>query len=153
MLDTQIYDLIVTIPDMAKQLNHLSKEGKVTILCTHIQEDELAQIPDVQKRNNIAQIIKKKVATSGAVWDVSKWDQATWGNGSSSGVGINDVRSPSRKHTSDALIASTAARDADVLVTEDNRLTNRMKNMSARCQIWGFDQFKSYIFSHHNNKQ
>lgn len=150
MLDTQIYDLIMTIPDMVRRLNHLSEKGKVTILYTHIQEDELARIPDDQKRNKIAQIVKKKVTTSGAIWRVSKYRQATYRDGSSSGVGINDIRSPSKKHTDDALIASTAARDADVLVTRDKRLTNRMKNLSTRCQIWGFDQFKSYIFSYHN---
>lgn len=146
MLDTQIYDLIVDIPGMAKRLNQLSREGKVLVLYTHIQEDELANIPDEQKRVAIAQIIRKKVVTSGAVYGVSKYGQATYGDGSSGGISISDIRSLSRKHTKDALIATTTARNADVLVTEDKRLANRIKTLSPSCEVWGFDKLKDYVF-------
>lgn len=146
MLDTQIYDLIVDTPGMAKRLNRLSREGKVTVLCTHIQEDELANIADKQKRAAIVKIIKKKVATSGAVYGVSKYGQATYVHGSSDGVSIGDIRSPSGKHTKDALIATAAAQNADVLVTEDRRLANRMRILSPSCKAWGFGQLKEYLF-------
>jgi hypothetical protein len=146
MFDSMVYDKIAATPQMVECLNHLSKEGVIVVLCTHIQEDELAKIPDEQKRDAITKIITKKVTTSGGVLDVSKWNQFTWGNGGSGGVRVDDVRSPSKKHTNDALIATTAAKDADVLVTDERRLSNRMKAIKAPCEIWGFDKFKEYIF-------
>lgn len=148
MLDSMVYDKIVAAPQMVERLNQLSKEGRVVVLCTHIQQDELACISDKRKRDAVAKIITKKVATSGGVWDVSKWDQFRWGDGSSGGVSVDDIRSPSKGHTEDALIATTAARDADVLVTDEKRLTNRMKVLKPPCKIWGFDQFKKCIFAY-----
>ncbi|HUU19501.1 MAG TPA: hypothetical protein VMW72_20295 [Sedimentisphaerales bacterium] len=146
MLDSMVYDKIVATPQMVDRLNQLSKDGKVVVLCTHIQQDELACISDKQKREAVAKIIRKHVPTSGGVYDVSKWDQFTWGDGSSGGFGIDDVRSDSKKHTNDALIATTAARDADVLVTEERRLANRMKALHSSCKVWAFDRLKEYIF-------
>ena len=142
MLDTNIYDKIIATSGMSEHLNPLSKDGKITILCTHIQEDELANIPNEQKRKLIEEIVKIKVPTNGMVWDVSRWDEATFGNGSSIGFGIDDIRSPSKNHTGDSLIATTAARDADIFVTDDIRLTNRMQAVQASCEIYGFDKFK-----------
>lgn len=146
MLDTMIYDLIVATPGMTDRLNQLSREGKVILLCTHIQEDQLANIPDQKKRSAVAAIVRKKVSTSGAVYGASKYGQATYGDGSPGGVSISDVRSPSGKHAPDALIATTAAQHADVLVTEDNRLANRMRSLPSPCQIWGFGELKQYVF-------
>lgn len=145
MFDSMVYDKIVATPQMIERLNHLSREGNVTVLCTHIQKDELAKISDEQK-NAVAKIMTKMVTTSGAVYGVSKYGQCTYGDGSSGGVGVDDIRSPSKKHTKDALIATTAARDADVLVTDDKRLANRMKTLNSRCEVWGFDELKKHIF-------
>jgi predicted nucleic acid-binding protein len=146
MLDTQIYDLIIDTQGMAERLNQLSEENKLTILCTHIQEHELANIPDEQRKANIAQITRKIVPTSGGVIGVSRIGLATIGDGGIGGVRIGDIRSPSGSHVHDALIATTAARDADVLVTEDKRLANRMQTFQTTCTVWGFSQFKEYVF-------
>ncbi len=145
MLDTQIIDLIVGTPGMVDGLNQLSAAGEMVILCAHIQEDELAGIPDEHKRADIAKIVKEKVPTAGGVWDVSKWGEFTWGDGRSGGVSINDVRAKSHSHTKDALIGTTAAQHADVLVTEDRRLANRMRALQSSCVIWGFNQLKEYF--------
>jgi len=146
MFDSMVYDKIVATPQMVDRLNQLSEEGGMVVLCTHIQVDELTSIPDKQKRDVVAKIIRKHIPTSGAVYDVSKWNQCTWGDGGSDGFGIDDVRSVSKKHTNDALIATTAARDADVLVTDDRRLANRMKALHSSCKVWAFDRLKEYIF-------
>ena len=148
MFDSMIYDKIIATPQMVERLNQFSREGKVVALCTHIQEDELGNIPDKEKREAVTKIMTTKVPTSGGVYGVSKWGQFRWGNGSSGGVSVDDIRSPSKGHTKDALIATTAARDADVLVTDEKRLTNRMKDLKPPCKIWGFDQFKKYIFAY-----
>ena len=147
MLDTQIYDFIVDTEGMTDRLNKFSVENRILILATHIQEDELVKIPDDRKRRAINEIVREKVVTSGAVWGVSKWGEATWGDGGSGGISIDEVRSPSKKHTKDALIATSAAKDADVIVTEDRRLAKRMLALSVSCEVWGFERFREYIFS------
>lgn len=145
MLDTMIYDKIIETPGMTEQLNQLSMEGKIEILSTHIQEDELAAIPDKQKRTAVQAIRRREVPTSGAIWNVSKWGKATWGDGSSGGIAIADIRSPCKGHSHDALIGTTAARDVDVLVTDDGRLANRMRASKSPCQVWGFARFKAFL--------
>jgi len=149
MLDTNIYDWIIETPEMVKRLKQLSEENKLVILCTHIQEDELANIPN-EKRTAITEIkeILKKVPTNGAVYDVSRYGEATYDDGGTCGIGISDIRSSKKreKHVHDALIATTAARYADVLVTEDKRLAKRMGEASTPCRVWSFAEFKEYVF-------
>jgi len=145
MLDTQIYDRIITEPGLTERLKLLSKSGKLEILMTHIQQDEIAAITDKPKRTAAQQIMTRCIPTSGAIWGVSKWDMCTWGDGSAGGFGIDEVRSPSKGHTADALIATTAAKDADVLVTEDSRLTERLKALNSQCEVWAYSRFRTYV--------
>jgi len=147
MLDTQIYDLIIAIPDFVDRINRLIAEGMVVILCTHIQSDELAIIPDEHKRAEASRVNRQQVSTAGAVYNISKYGCATYGDGSSSGITLDQIRSASKGHAKDALIATTAVRDADVLVTQDRRLANRVSATSVSCEVWSFEQFKSYISS------
>ena len=49
MIDSQIYDLVANTPGLAESLNALQRGGALTILSTHIQEDELASIKDAGK--------------------------------------------------------------------------------------------------------
>ncbi len=145
MLDTMIYDKIVETPGMLELVLRLVDRGEVEILATHIQQDELANDPDERRRAEVAKIPRQEIPTSGAVWDTSKWDKATWGDGSEGGVSVNEIRSEKRGHTHDALIATSASANADVLVTDDNRLKNRLKDSDAKCEIWTFEQFRSFV--------
>jgi predicted nucleic acid-binding protein len=147
MFDTNIYDLIIATPGMAGRLNQLTKEGKLVVLCTHIQEDELARIPDEKKRQAIAEICRKKVTTSGAVWGVSKWDLAPYSPGENTKINIEDIRKGKVEDSKDALIGATSERDADVLVTEDKRFMDRMKSLNSSCEIWDFAKLQSYLFN------
>lgn len=147
MLDTQIYDLIIAVPGFIEQINRLTSNGEVEILCTHIQNDELFNIQDAHKRAEVARIKRRQVTTAGAVYGISKYGMATYGNGSSSGISLNQIRSSSKQHTKDALIATTASRDADVLVTEDKRFFKKFNLISTSCNVWSFDKFKAYILN------
>jgi hypothetical protein len=69
MLDTQIYDLIVS-DRLINPINKMVKEKYIEVLCTHIQNDELHDIPDQKKRFLVTQIIRKQVPTSGGVFGV-----------------------------------------------------------------------------------
>ncbi len=146
MFDTQIYDQVITESGMTQLLNKLSTQGRLKILTTHIQQDEIKAIPDEEKKLAIQEIVTELVNTSGAVYGVSKWGMATWGDGSSGGFSIDEVRSESKGHTKDALIATTAARDADVIVTEDKRLVNRLKQLGVQTKVWSFADLKTHLF-------
>ena len=143
MLDTNIYDEIVAVPGMSDRLNGLSASGDIIILQTHVQRDELENISDEQKKAGVLKIAVTWVLTSGAVYGTSKWGQATWGAGAGE-VKIEDVRSDSAGHVADALIATTAAVEADVLVTEDRRLTKRVNRVS-HLPVWPFSEFRSFV--------
>ena len=145
MLDTQIYDLIIGTSGMVERLSQFWKEGKVVVLSTHIQEDQLASIPNKKKRTEIQRIVRQELPTSGSVIGVSRLGKARLGNGSMGGFGIDDFRTKSRKHTKDALIATTAARDADILVTEDRRFVNRMQALHSTCKVWRFNQLEEFL--------
>jgi predicted nucleic acid-binding protein len=145
MLDSNIFDAIIKDASLIDHLNALSAGGRLTILTTHVQEDELAQIPDPVKREQISKIRRTYVRTAGGVWGVSKYGMSTWGDGSQSGCSIGEIDSTSHKHTADALIATTASADADVLVTNDDRLPKRMAETQARCKVWKFEEFRDHI--------
>ncbi len=145
MFDTQIYDLIIAIPNLTDCINCLSTNNKIEVLCTHIQNDELSKIPDHDKYVKVSLIKRKQVTTAGAIYGVSKYGAAKYGNGSSSGISIGQIRSPSGKHTKDALIATSASQYADVFVTEDGRLSKKLRGISASCEVWSFEKFKDYI--------
>jgi hypothetical protein len=144
MLDTHIYDLIVATSGLVDQVNGLVAAGKATILCTHVQDDELANILDAHKRAEVLRINRRRVPTAGAVFGLSRYGASTYGDGSTGGIALDQVRSAARGHTKDALIASTASREADVLVTEDRRLVNRLRAISTSCQVWSFERFANY---------
>ena len=145
MIDSQIYDLVANTPGLAESLNALQRGGALTILSTHIQEDELASIKDAGKEARMAVIQRVQVPTAGGVYGVPKYDGGTYGDGSDSGISIDEVRIPSKGHTRDALIATSASKHADVLVTEDGRLARRLNSLTPRCEIWSFSDFKEWV--------
>lgn len=145
MLDTQIYDLIIATPNLAEYINYFSNKNKIEILCTHIQNDELSSIPDPDKFYKVSLIKRRRVTTAGALYRISKYGAATYGNGSSSGIPIGQIRSEEGNHGKDALIATTAARDADVLVTNDARLSRRLGKLAPRCEVWSFERFEDFL--------
>lgn len=151
MLDSMIYDKIALDPDFMGKLKVACNQGVITVLSTHIQEDQLAATPDPRWRvtllNTLEAIAPTKVATAGLVWGLSKWGESAWGDGVESGISVGQVDSDARNHTQDALIATTAARDADILVTEETRLQNRLRALGTKCEVWDFERFKAYVLS------
>lgn len=149
MLDSMIYDLVASEQELSDRIKAAVVKGTMTVLSTHIQEDQLAATPDLTKRNpllsTLSKITPNHIPTAGAVWDMSKWGDCTWGNGSDSGIGLEQVASPGGGHVADALVATTAAREADVLVTEDKRLRNRLRGLGTGCEVWGFERFRAHV--------
>ena len=147
MLDTQIYDRLADRPPLISALNSLQDRTELSVLSTQIQEDELAGMKDASKAYEVAKLSRERAHTAGGVYGTSKYDTGTYGDGSGSGISIEDVRSPSKRHSRDALIATSASMHADVLVTEDRRLANRLKRLSPRCQLWTFSKLEEWILA------
>jgi len=110
MLDSNAHDAILH-HGLSKKIAELVGTGRIVILTTHIQQDEIAETPDLDKRANLQSIGAKRVATSGALWGLSRWGAAEFGDGSGD-VKIGDVRTDGPRHIADALIGATAAAKA-----------------------------------------
>src|SRR5665213_3480847 len=81
MLDSNAHDAILH-HGLSKKIAELVGTGRIVILTTHIQQDEIAETPDLDKRANLQSIGAKRVATSGALWGLSRWGAAEFGDGS-----------------------------------------------------------------------
>ena len=137
MLDTMIFDRIVATWGLTRRIRGLVEVGALTILTTHIQEDELAEIPSWWKRARIARIPRVRVPTSEFVWDVSRWDEARIGTGEP----LEQIRG-TKRHTKEGLIGATALVESAVLVTEERRLKRRASDTGVT--VWDFTQFRGW---------
>ena len=151
MLDSHIFDAIVAEPAFIERLNSLTANGTITLLTTPIQERELVAIPDQVKKSRIAEVKREVVKTAGGIWGIGqKWGEGIWGDGTEQ-LRISEIRSKgttTRTNSArDAVIAATAARDADVLVTDETEFPfkSRMAKGKTNCQVWTFYEFKTYL--------
>jgi len=141
MLDTMIFDKIVEIPGMTDDLRTLVAAGKVDIVTTHVQDDELEQVRNSSKHAGLARIPCRRVPTAVFVFDVSRLGLARLGAGEEGGLRYERLRMGNPKHTRDAIIALTAAQEADVLVSEDRTLSHRTRASAETLEVWDFAQF------------
>lgn len=79
MIDTNVYDKIVACDGLVLRLTDLIRDEKIVLLTTHVQNDELAKIADIEKLREVLKVPTKTITTSGSVWDVSKWNNSSWG--------------------------------------------------------------------------
>jgi predicted nucleic acid-binding protein len=103
------------------------------VYVTHVQIDELvATKKPTGRREDLLAVLKQidpaRIATSVAVWNVSKWDEAEWGseedslNYTSLLSILNTVNKAKANNSKDALIGATALAHGMVLVTDDGDL-------------------------------
>lgn len=123
MPDSNADDQFVATPERQQMSIDACERGRIELLMTHIQHDELLRIPDEAKRNAIFAIPAVVEMTSGIVLGTSKLGMARFGEPGR----IEAVRSPEGNHTNDALIATTAEAEGAVLVTDHRRLTNQAR--------------------------
>lgn len=149
MIDTNIVDRIVVVEGLSGRLQNLHHSGRLTILITHIQQDEIGETPDAKRERRkrleetIAKIEPQVVPTDGFVLGRSRLGLAAFGDGES----IDRFRQGKIKRTNDALIAATAAARADVLVTENTKhfKRSRIKALGFQFELWDFKRFLEHI--------
>src|SRR5262245_42570884 len=148
-IDTMIVDKIMETPGVLERVQAAGAAGKLSIVGSHIIRDQLEATPDPDHRQRLLSTYEglplKSVPTWGAVWGVSKYNQSLWGDGAETGIPIDEARTRGRGALQDALIATTAAGEADVLVTDEWDLTKRVKRSGAQCEVWRFAQFAAFV--------
>jgi hypothetical protein len=64
MLDSNIFDEIIKTRGLAGQLRSLTASGRLDIVVTHVQEDELAGIQAAERRRAIQQVPRRSIPTA-----------------------------------------------------------------------------------------
>jgi len=122
-IDTQIIDKISEDPRLVEEIKALGYSQLVIVL-SHILRDELGAVPDPWRREKLLRVLdalpKENVATHGVV-------------------------PRGRSALRDALVATTASGEADVLVTDDTDLAKKVGLSTARCEIWSFQDFVHFV--------
>jgi predicted nucleic acid-binding protein len=147
MFDTMEYDKLLESPATYEKLLHLITERRIEMLTTHIQRDEITATPDEAKRTRLMSLFTnaRPIGTRGVVLDISGVDEARIGGDEDHKL-VNDVRGNRwDRDTKDSLIAATASNDADMLVTDDRRFVQRLRDAHVRCEVIGFTEFQKRL--------
>ena len=147
VIDSMIIDHIADASGLVERIQHAIANGMLTIVETHILRDQLSQTPDEPRRTLLLRVYdalpKVAVSTSGFVLDVSRLGGADLGDESLEGLATKG-----RGRMQDALLASTASGKADILVTEDRDLLEKLKTKKLRCEMWTFAEFRRFVEEH-----
>lgn len=133
MLDTNLFNRLV-------ENGMPSKFLPTPTYVTHIQRDELEKTKDPVKRamllTSLQQARAHSVATESAAWNISRWDEAKWGE--EDGLfermleALGALNRNKHNNTQDILIAETALRNGYTLVTDDQDLAAVMRQFGGR---------------------
>ena len=156
MLDSNVFDELLVRQDVAGKLRTLVEQGKVALLSTRVQREQLGETPDEAKRERLLELFDSlpltPISTVG-FWDVDfRWDVNRWAAEDFDSV----LRTPASGtkdgqpgHTADALIAH-AARDGEaVLVTHESGPGGRMLKAPPRAGIetWHTSRFFAWVLA------
>jgi predicted nucleic acid-binding protein len=150
MFDTNEFDKLAAARDAYERLLALLSEGKIELLTTHIQRDEILAIENTTKKARLLALLSRArmIPTRGIVVGVSRYGQSRYGSDEDHKL-IEHIRGERwDRDTNDALIAATAARDAEVFVTDDATLMRRLNSYSnIRCEVIDFKEFERRLIN------
>lgn len=151
MIDSMIFDKLIEDQRVLRALKELTEEGRVEVLVTHVQHDQLRATPDSQKRRRLLEVAGKVVPTHGVVVGVSGIGEARLADDQAMsvlrGVGERGQGRARRRHMIDALIAATAEKEADLIVTDDQKLRARLRSMDMRVGVWTWERMRTHILA------
>lgn len=122
MIDTMVFDAVADDPETREAITAATRDGRIKLFTTQIQEDQLAAIPDPARRKRLRALPREVLPPVSP--DGSEL--------------IDAVHAGQNKHMADAIIAGTALARCDVLVTEDARLTERASGLGL--QVWNVER-------------
>ena len=126
MIDMCSIDIIAKDDEFSALLKQHNRTGKIRLLTTDVLEEQYRH-PKVPRnsRELLSALIFERVEAEAFIWGFH-WG-AKWGDGSHTGMSVDSIMTANRNHIEDALIAVTGVGNADVLVTEDERLRKNEK--------------------------
>lgn len=122
MIDTMVFDAVADDPETREAITAATRDGRIKLFTTQIQEDQLAAIPDPARRKRLRALPREVLPPVSA--DGSEL--------------VDAVHAGQNKHMADAIIAGTALARCDVLVTEDARLTERAGGLGL--EVWSIQR-------------
>lgn len=128
LLDSNALDPLMELFGAFEALRTAVSSGELDILFTHVTVDEMAAIPELEKRQRLLIFLialGRMIDTSSACLDVSRLDFCRL---SDDGDAFEALRSKKISHSRDALIAHTALAEQCALVTNEKRLTARSRD-------------------------
>ncbi len=149
-LDTNAVNRIADVPGLISEIRDAADQTSFTIIMNPMVKFEIDQTGDAARREQLLAVWnglpKKDVLTRGGYYGVGlKHGESIYGDGSDTGLPLDQARTGGRGGARDAIIATTAAGEADVLVTDDNKLALRVRAGSAPCEVWTFEGFVSFL--------
>ncbi|MCW2958323.1 MAG: hypothetical protein JWP18_1126 [Solirubrobacterales bacterium] len=117
MLDTMVFDALHADPRGRDAVLEAVREGELLLCTTHVQEDQLAAIPDPVRRKALQRLPRHVVPASSGVAGVFRTGRVRYTDDDA-----GDALRFGSRHAQDDLIAEAAGLRADILVTEDRRL-------------------------------
>ncbi len=145
MLDSNVHDLVAADHAVLSAIQERIADGRLKFVSTHVQRDELSLAPEPKRAALMAIYeLAESVSTTGAVWDVSSWDECSWGTNEVN-ASIVAIMAGNQKHAEDALIGATASGEADALVTNEARLASKIKRAGFSGEVWSWSQFVDWL--------
>jgi len=146
MLDTNAINSIGYSELILESTIAAAKNERITLYVTHIQVDEINNIPDTNAeiRSRLQNFIRDyctRVPTIGFVIGVSYLGAACL----SDGKDVESIRQGNIKMIYDALIAATAKIGTDYLVTDDDTLRKRVIKEFPNLKLLTNDEFHKLI--------
>jgi predicted nucleic acid-binding protein len=140
MLDTSALNRLVENLSVNDIETTVRKAG-LRLLITHVQKDEVERKADGPKKDTLRAVLNlcEVLPSSGAVYDVSRYGQATYAT--AFGDEVDRIMIGNPKHAGDALIVNTAAARGCVLVMNDKPTTNRARRVAPTLTVVSFGTF------------
>lgn len=143
-LDTDAIDRLLDTALLQKIIAAAKRRGVIFVL-VHVVKDQLAQTRDADRRAQLLEVYEALPSigstTCGFVLDISRFECAEIQDSAE----LDAFTTKGRGRMHDALIGSTAAAKADVLVTDDTDLTKRVKTHTATCEVWTFERLVRFL--------
>lgn len=132
VLDANALDPLIDQPGAYDFLELAIAEMRIEVLYTHVTLDELAEVPDLERRRGLllAMVALGRLVPTGAC--VADFSSAGHARAHDDPEAVEAFRLGNLKHTHDALIAATAEFENAALVTADRRLTARAQARGVR---------------------
>lgn len=132
VVDSNAIDPIADISGAYETVRAAVDDGRLELLYTHVNIDELAATPDLDRRAWLLLLLVdlgRLVPTGAMALDYSRLNFCRLLDEPDAEV-MEAMRSGSITHTRDALIAATARYEATSLITNEKRLTARARDQN-----------------------